>query len=332
MSINTYRIIAGKNRRFLDSYLERGIIGIGFAKTGSLAQYTTREAIKEELSTQYPQKSSRTIANWAGQVNLFLNTMQVGERVIVYDAPELKYYVGLIQSPAEIDESGEQYFIRSVKWLPREIQKQEVSEGFRNSTGAISTVMQLWDRHALELERLLSTDSKPLLDETETDELEQSVPINIEEMALEQISLALSSLDFEQMQDLVAGILRAMGYKTIINGSGGPDGGYDVLASSNSFMLGTERIKAEVKHRGEKMNAQQVRSFLGILHSYEKGLYVSTGGFTKDARDYERSSQKPLSLIDKQRLIELIIEYYEQFDSETQALLPLKKIYTVQRD
>jgi restriction system protein len=43
------------------------------------------------------------------------------------------------------------------------------------------------------------------------------------------------------------------------------------------------RIVVEVKHRNGQMGSQQIRSFLGGRHKDDRGLYVSTGGFTKDA-------------------------------------------------
>lgn len=50
------------------------------------------------------------------------------------------------------------------------------------------------------------------------------------------------------MQDLVAGLLRAMGYKTRVSPSG-PDRGKDIVASPDGFGFESPRIVVEVKHR-----------------------------------------------------------------------------------
>ena len=45
------------------------------------------------------------------------------------------------------------------------------------------------------------------------------------------------------------------------------------------------------------MRAQDIRSFLGGRHPQDKGLYVSTGGFTKDAHYEAERANIPLSLM-----------------------------------
>ena len=75
------------------------------------------------------------------------------------------------------------------------------------------------------------------------------------------------------------------------------------------------------------MGAQELRSFLGGLRASDKGLYVSTGGFSKDAKYEAERANIPITLVDSDILVELIIQYYGGFDNETKALVPLKKIY-----
>lgn len=75
------------------------------------------------------------------------------------------------------------------------------------------------------------------------------------------------------------------------------------------------------------MGSQEIRSFLGGRHEDDKGLYVSTGGFTKDARYEAERASIPLSLMDIDELVEAIIENYETLDNETKQLLPLRRLY-----
>jgi predicted Mrr-cat superfamily restriction endonuclease len=56
------------------------------------------------------------------------------------------------------------------------------------------------------------------------------------------------------MEELVARILRAMGYKAKVSLKG-PDRGVDVIASPDGLGLTQPRIKEEVKHRGGSMGA-----------------------------------------------------------------------------
>ena len=75
------------------------------------------------------------------------------------------------------------------------------------------------------------------------------------------------------------------------------------------------------------MGSAEVRSFLGGRHKDDKGLYVSTGGFSKDAKYEADRASIPCTLMDIDDLVDLIIENYEAMDMEARSLLPLTKIY-----
>ena len=128
------------------------------------------------------------------------------------------------------------------------------------------------------------------------------------------------------MEELVAGILRGMGYKTMMSPRGA-DRGKDIVASPDGLGLESPKIKVEVKHRNGSMGSSNIRNFLGGLRHGDKGLYVSTGGFTKDAHYEAERANIPLTMIDSDQLVRLIIQHYDSFDPETRTLLPLRKIY-----
>lgn len=150
---------------------------------------------------------------------------------------------------------------------------------------------------------------------------------DIQSKAFEFIKDKVAHLDWEEMQELVAGLLQAMGYKTRISPSG-PDQGKDIVASPDGFGFESPRIVVEVKHRiTNPMGSQQIRSFLGGRHKDDKGLYVSTGGFTKDARYEAERAAIPLTLMDLDDLVKALLEHYEKLDIDTQRLIPLRKVY-----
>ena len=88
-----------------------------------------------------------------------------------------------------------------------------------------------------------------------------------------------------------------MGYKTRVSPSGS-DRGKDIVASRDGLGFEDPRIVVEVKHRNATMGSQEIRGFLGGRHESDKGLYVSTGGFTKDARYEAERARIPLTLMD----------------------------------
>jgi restriction system protein len=75
------------------------------------------------------------------------------------------------------------------------------------------------------------------------------------------------------------------------------------------------------------MGSKDIRNFIGVLREGHKGLYVSTGGFSKEAKYEADRSNIPITLIDLDYLTDLIVQYYDEFDPETRILIPLTKIY-----
>lgn len=150
--------------------------------------------------------------------------------------------------------------------------------------------------------------------------------MDIQSLALERIKDVVVRLDWDDMQELVAGILRAMGYKTQVSPAGA-DRGKDIVASPDGFGFEHPRIVVEVKHRAGKIDSPSIRSFLGGRHKDDRGLYVSTGGFTKDAHYEAERAQVPLTLWTIDTLVRALIEHYETADTETKRLVPLKRTY-----
>jgi len=144
--------------------------------------------------------------------------------------------------------------------------------------------------------------------------------------AHEFIKDKVKALNWDDMQELVAGILRAMGYKTLVS-SPGSDLGKDIVASPDGLGLEQPRIRVEVKHRKGAMGAPEIRSFIGALRQGDKGLFISTGGFSKEANYEAERATVPVTLVDLDALVLLLTEHYERLDAEARALVPLKRIY-----
>lgn len=128
------------------------------------------------------------------------------------------------------------------------------------------------------------------------------------------------------MKRLVAGMLKAMGYCARVTPKG-PDGGRDVIASPDALGLESPRIVAEVKHRKGAMGAPAVRSLIGGLRAGDRGLYVSAGGFTKEARYEADRANVPVRLLDLDSFVRHYVEVYDKADDETRGILPLTRIW-----
>ena len=68
----------------------------------------------------------------------------------------------------------------------------------------------------------------------------------------------------------------------------GKDGGVDIIAHTDPLGTQSPRIKVQVKRTAQKVDVQTLNAFLTIVETSDVGLFISTGGFTKDAEDAAR--------------------------------------------
>ncbi len=294
----TWMVRAQRGGRLYELFKEHSIVAIGWHELGDLTSATTRAALAERIHKVWPGGKPQADAMSVGQLHRFRTEMKAGDGVVTYDPSRRVYLVGTITGDYRwsLAFDSDNANIRDVAWKG-EVSRDLLSVESRNSLGAISTLFLLPKETADDLERALATKAPAnTVTASETvSETEKDVLKDIEDRALEFIKDKLVRLDWDQMQRLVAGLLRAMGYKTRVSPSG-PDRGKDIVASPDGLGFESPRIVVEVKHRAGAMGSSEIRSFLGGRHKDDKGLYVSTGGFTKDAR-YEaergRASRYP---------------------------------------
>ncbi|WIX32853.1 restriction endonuclease [Salinicola sp. JS01] len=116
-----------------------------------------------------------------------------------------------------------------------------------------------------------------------------------------------------------------MGYKTQASPPGS-DRGKDIVSSPDGFGFGFEhqRIVVEVKHRKGQMGSQEICGFLGGRHKDNRGLDVSTSGFTKDAQYEADRASTLLAMWTLDHVVRSLIENYDATDAETKCIEPLK--------
>jgi restriction system protein len=149
---------------------------------------------------------------------------------------------------------------------------------------------------------------------------------DVSEKANELISDLVSRPAPYDFQDLVAAVLRAMGYKAV-SSPPGRDRGIDIAVHPDTLGFERPRIKVQVKHRKESTKGPEMRSFLGALRAGDNGLYVSTGGFANDAKMEAGQSHEPVTILDRDGFIMLMLEHYEAMEPEFQSKVPLRKVW-----
>ena len=161
----------------------------------------------------------------------------------------------------------------------------------------------------------------------EKEDIESARLFELEGEAYEGIRNFLHKKDAYQFQDIVAALLRVMGYYTPFVASKGKDGGIDIVAYLDPLGAKTPRIKVQVKHKPEyPVGAPDVRSLAGVLKNGDIGLFVTSGTFSADAKKDANSSKDYIRIIDGKEFIEMWQEYYPKMSDEDKKLLPLKNI------
>jgi restriction system protein len=177
-----------------------------------------------------------------------------------------------------------------------------------------------------------SLPDSPETPEGETDAVtEKTVSVTFEqaeEQAWSEIEQYLRRMNPYEFQELVADLLRAMGYHVSWVAPPGKDGGVDILAHTDPLGTRPPRIKVQVKRQGQSVNCDGLRSFMAVLGSDDVGLFVSTGGFTKDAADEARTQHtRKITLLTLEALFDLWVEHYSRLSDTARRRLPLRPIH-----
>ena len=170
-------------------------------------------------------------------------------------------------------------------------------------------------------------------DEAETTVLNATSLEEAEESARADLLTYMADTPPYRFQDLVGKLLEAMGYNVVWIAPKGPDGGLDLLAQSDPLGVTGPRIKGQVKRRPDnKVGPEELRSFLSLIEANDVGVFISLGGFTRDAERHARVSSRRVTLIDGEGLLDLWVEHYASLDEDGRQLLPVKPAYFLDRD
>ena len=149
----------------------------------------------------------------------------------------------------------------------------------------------------------------------------------LEERAINGIREYLKNKNPYEFQDIVAALLKAMGYYIQSVAPRGKDGGIDIVAYVDPLGAQTPRIKVQVKHKPETaIPASDVRALLGILKAGDIALFVTSGSYSADAKQAASGSNNFIRLIDGDEFIQMWQDYYDKMSDEDKNMLPLKRI------
>ena len=124
------------------------------------------------------------------------------------------------------------------------------------------------------------------------------------------------------LEEFVANLLQAMGYRTTVSAQGG-DSGIDITAYKDEL---PPRILVQVKSQDGDIRETTIQSLKGAMREGDYGLFVTLSNYTKNAKRYLENTPI-IRGINGTELVDLILKYYEMLDEKYQKMIPLKMVY-----
>lgn len=138
----------------------------------------------------------------------------------------------------------------------------------------------------------------------------------------------VDSLGAFEFQDMIAALLKAMGYHISSKANPGKDWGIDLVAYKDPLGAELPRLKVQVKHTENQIGRPEIQKFVGAIGHDDIGIFVSLGGFSSDARDAVRShATAKVTLIDFDDLLTLWTRFYERIEETDKRFLRLEPVY-----
>ena len=321
-----WMVRAGDSNELIPQWLAKGKASIGWSELGNPKRFRDRDQLIGESHKVYADLRPGARIQAGSQVWRFTNQIKVNDRIVTYAKDTREYLVGTLIEEHKFDPTAiSDYYpnVIGVKWEPRRVPRDLLSQKAKNSLGGISTVFRV-DAWGPEFEHFLANNELVIQDGDDEGPEEDTTHEDFAQQAMTMVEDEVDRLDPWEMQELVAGLLKAMGYQVVVS-TPGPDGGVDVLAHKDAFGFEKPIIKVQVKHRRSTSSAPEIQQLLGANPIDANSIFVSTGGFT--SVPVSTAKHNGVRLIDLSELVNLILRWYEDLPNETKSLLPLRKIY-----
>ena len=158
---------------------------------------------------------------------------------------------------------------------------------------------------------------------SEDDESVGATADDIVETTKDYILKVLSkNLKGYELEEFVADLLTAMGYRTSISAHGG-DSGIDITAYKDEL---PPRILVQVKSQDGDIKETTIQSLKGAMREGDYGLFVTLSNYTKNAQKY-LDSVPIIRGINGTELVDLVLKYYGNLSEKYRRMIPLKMVY-----
>lgn len=304
-------------------FLKNNLIAIGWYQMGDLSKIQPdRDSFKEKYMKTYPDAKKGSIATGAGMLYRFCHEIQVGDYVVFPSKTNREVNIGIVDGDYVYDPDQEEYVqTRKVKWL-KHLPRTAFSQGALYEIGSamsLFTVKNYADEFMAALDKDFKKNYSSDSDDESVGATAEDIIESTKDFILKELSRQLKGYDLE---NFVADLLRAMGYRTKVSSHGG-DSGIDITAYKDEL---PPRILVQVKSQNGDVNETTIQSLKGAMREGDYGLFVTLSNYTKNARKY-LDSTPIIRGINGDELVELILKYYEDLSEKYRKMIPLKMIY-----
>lgn len=303
-------------------FLKNNVIAIGWPDFGDLSKVTaTREAFKEHYAQVYPNDKPGAIPTSAGMLYRFIHEIKIGDYVVFPSKVDRMVNIGVVEGQYTYVDSEKEYVQqRKVKWL-KHLPRTSFTQGALYEIGSAMSLFMV-KNYADEYLSALDKGFKAALDNTDDDTVGATAEDIIEstkDYVLKELSRNLKGYALEEF---IANLLQAMGYRTKLSPQGG-DSGIDITAYKDEL---PPRILVQVKSQDSDIKETTIQSLKGAMTEGDYGLFVTLSHYTKKAQEY-LDKTPIIKGINGPELVDLILKYYDSLDDKYKDMIPLKMVY-----
>lgn len=341
--MSLWLVRAGKYGEQEQGCLDNNVITIGWNELPDLSNLGVgkwekdKEEFKKIYAKTYPNASNHQVSYGAGQIWYFVHGIKKGDYIALPLKSQSAIALGQVIGEYEYKPITDNIkHIRKVKWL-KTVARSEFDEDILKSFNALFDVCMVMGSNKGKANDAENRIKKLLEGKGTDDEQEKQTPeepLDIERHAKDQIIKHIeANFKGHNLARLVDAILRAQGFITWVSPPG-PDGGVDILATGGLNSLEKPKICVQVKSSVSPCEVKVVNELIGVVtkHKADQGLLVSWGGVTKQALKEVLNSFFTIRVWNQDSLVDEIFKYYDKFDEELKAELPLKRIWTLVRE
>ena len=287
-------------------FLKENVMAIGWGEIGDLNEIVPdREAFKKKYSEVYPNEKKMKIATSAGMLYRFAHEVQIGDYIVFPSKINREINIGTVESGYIYNPNATTYVQqRKVKWL-KHFPRTAFSQGALYEIGSAMSFFSV-KNYADEFLTALDKDFKGSISADSTDDetvaaTADEIIENTRDYILKELSRNLKGYALEEF---VADLLTAMGYRTTISLHGG-DSGIDITAYKDEL---PPRILVQVKSQDGDIKETTIQSLKGAMREGDYGLFVTLSNYTKNAQKY-LDNTPIIRGINGKELVDLILKY-----------------------